>query len=102
MIDDEILVAKQIDFDGLLQPSRDILPDSRTRIATHVTRSPRGNLGILYCYNCGAEAGLVPVDENTQFAFALCPKCAEDWGPEAHRYTEPHVEFWKRVIAAQL
>jgi hypothetical protein len=102
MSEPELLVARRVDWEELLRPSTDRLEDTRTRVATRVTRSPLGNQEPCYCYNCGADAGWVREGWETAFVFSLCPKCAETVGPIAHHLVEPHVEFWKEVVAAQL
>jgi hypothetical protein len=74
----------------------DYLPDSRTKHAKGVVRSPQGNMRPIFCANCGAPQGMVP-EQHITFAFALCMKCEETHGIPAHFYREPDEVFWERV-----
>lgn len=76
--------------------SRDVLPDSRAREAKNVIRSPFGNLIECFCANCGTPWGRVREEEMT-FAFVLCNKCAEKFGPIAGMMVEPDEVFFARI-----
>lgn len=76
--------------------AKETLPDSRAREAKNVIRSPFGNLIICYCANCGVEWGRVKEEEMT-FAFVLCNKCAETYGPIAGMMVEPDTVFFERI-----
>jgi hypothetical protein len=77
----------------------DILPDSRARETRGSIRSPLGNLIPVHCANCGKPWGKVNETDLT-FAFALCDKCAETYGDDAHFYKEPDAVFWARCEEA--
>jgi len=79
--------------------ANDILPDSRAREVRGSIRSPLGNLIPVHCANCGKPWGRVN-EKDLTFAFALCDKCAETYGDDAHFYAEPDSVFWARVEEA--
>ena len=79
----------------------DILPDSRAK-------NVKGRISVkgtsyvpIYCANCGTDGGGVP-EEHITFAFYLCNKCAETWGPVAGTYMEPDAVFFEKVKQAQI
>jgi NAD-dependent SIR2 family protein deacetylase len=78
-----------------------VLPDSRARDPKDVILTPEGNVVRIYCANCGTPWGRV-LEQHITFAFALCNKCAETYGDDAHFYLEPDHVFWERVHNAQL
>jgi hypothetical protein len=84
-----------------------ILPDSRLNgEAKGIVRGYHPLVGSInwqpiYCANCGVLDGYYPV-ENIDFAFALCPKCAERWGNLAGTMLMPDEVYWKRVEQFQI
>ena len=85
-----------------LQPAKGLLPHSRTKFPRDVLHGPGGYFCWTFCPNCGTETGRVTDNEYTKFAFVLCPRCAEQWGMIAHELVEPHLEFEKAVLRAQM
>lgn len=79
-----------------------ILPDSR--LQRNKTNQVCRN-GIwherIFCAQCGADGGLVPV-ENMTFAFYLCNPCHEAMGDIPETYAMPDEVFWQKVRDAQV
>lgn len=50
----------------------------------------------VFCVNCGAEHGYVPL-ENTTFSFWLCQPCFDKYGAIAGTMVRPDHEFWEKV-----
>jgi len=84
-----------------------ILPDSRTKAEPKgVIRGNHPLAGSInwqpvFCANCGVLDGFYPT-ENINFAFALCPPCAEKWGHVAGTWVCPDEVFWKEVECYQI
>jgi len=86
------------------QSKANVLPDCRLK--TDFTPKRMMFVGAvawvpIYCGNCGAEGGRVPV-ENTNFAFWLCANCESEWGVVAGTCCVPDDIFWKKLHEAQI
>jgi len=101
--EDEVNAIDQIETPQYLN----ILPDSRTKAEPKATmRGWHPLFGMIewqpvYCANCGVFDGLYPT-ENIDFAFCLCPKCAEQWGALAGTMLCPDQVYWQRVEQYQI
>jgi len=78
-----------------------VLPDSRTKDGRGAVLGPGGYWVPIYCASCGAEGGLVPV-ENMTFAFYLCTPCFAKHGALTNMMMMPDEVFWEKVKQAQL
>ena len=87
--------------------SQDVLPDSRMKHPTGVTRIEFGEWGRLnmqpiFCANCGKLGAYVP-EENMTFAFWLCDgPCSDSWATLAGTYTSTDEVFWQKVAEESL
>lgn len=87
----------------------DVLPNSRMRnpkseVQGYFPNFGRINYVQIFCANCGADGGYVPVD-SCDFAFYLCDaqqnNCAAKWQPLANTCLIPDEVFWRKVKLAQ-
>ena len=85
----------------------DLLPDSRMKNPTGVTRIEFGEWGRLnmqpvFCANCGKLGAYVP-EENMTFAFWLCDDpCSKQWSMLPGTYTTPDEVFWEKAKGEML
>lgn len=100
---DDVKKIDQIETPNYLN----VLPDSRTNgepkgiVSGWHPTSGRIDWQPIFCANCGKPDGYVPT-ENMDFAFALCPDCAERLGPIAGTWVCPDEVYWKRVEHYQI
>jgi hypothetical protein len=78
-----------------------LLPDTRLKEPKGAKLFNGINWIPIFCANCGADGGLVP-EQNCNFAFYLCPNCAEVHGNIEGTYMEPDAVFWEKVKNEQL
>lgn len=79
----------------------DTLPDCRARNAIAVNRGVAGLWEPVFCANCGAPGGQVPM-ENMTFLFYLCNICAETYGHIAGTMIMPDEVFFEALKQEQL
>jgi hypothetical protein len=79
----------------------DILPDSRAKETKARIFTQIGTWIPVFCANCGADGGSVP-EENMNFVFYLCAKCAETYGQIAGHMMMPDEVFFERLKQEQL
>lgn len=83
----------------------EMLPDSRLKtIITPkgmVHSAAFGTMVPVFCANCGADGGYCP-DENMNFLFYLCNKCAETHGQIAGTMMMPDEVFFQKLKEEQL
>jgi len=81
-----------------------ILPDSRLK-TPHTPKGmihgPGGTWIPIFCANCGAQGGHCP-EENMNFLFYLCNKCAETHGAIAGLMLMPDEVFFEKVKQEQM
>lgn len=81
---------------------KDLLPDSRPRETKGRIFTTGGTWVPLYCANCcSGPHGWCP-EENMNFVFYLCNKCAETHGPIAGMMLMPDEVFFEELKQAQL
>ena len=85
----------------MLSTKQDVLPDSRARETKARVFTPMGVWIPVFCANCGADGGMVP-EENMNFVFYLCAKCAETHGKIAGMMMMPDEVFFERLKQEQL
>lgn len=79
----------------------DLLPDSRPKQAKGRVFTNGGTWVPIFCANCGTDGGLVP-EENMNFVFYLCNRCAETHGAIAGTMMMPDEVFWEKLKQEQL
>lgn len=81
--------------------AKEVLPNSRAKEDKQVTHDHMlGNVVPLYCANCHAQGGFVPVD-GPPFAFWLCNDCVAKHGLPAAMMCQPDEEYWGEIAAEQ-
>jgi len=80
---------------------KDLLPDSRAKETKNRVFTPMGAFIPIFCANCGAPGGHCP-EENMNFLFYLCNKCAETHGAIAGVMLMPDEVFFEKVKQEQM
>lgn len=79
----------------------DILPNSRAKEDKEIKHHHwLGNVVPLYCANCGASGGYVPID-GPPFAFWLCNDCVTKHGVPAAMMCKPDETYWHELAEEQ-
>ena len=79
----------------------DILPDSRAKETKGRIFTQIGVWVPVFCANCGTNGGSCP-EENMNFLFYLCAKCAETHGAIAGTMMMPDEIFFEKLKQEQI